>query len=49
MYVPRLSSFFLLVSTLEDERYVVTFEDEQVLIILEGVDTKDAIVSLGIR
>jgi hypothetical protein len=49
MYAPRLKVNLLSVSTLEDMGYAVTFEDGQVLIRSEGVDTQDAAVRLGIR
>jgi hypothetical protein len=39
----------LSVSSLEDMRYAIMFEDGQVLIRLEGADTQDATMRLGIR
>jgi hypothetical protein len=46
IYVPGMK--FLSVSALEDMGYAVMFEDGQVLIRLEGADTHDATMRLGI-
>jgi hypothetical protein len=47
MYVPELK--LLSVSALEDMGYAVTFKDGHVLIRLEGANTQDVAVRLGIR
>jgi hypothetical protein len=49
LFVPEQKVNFLSVSALEDLGYTVMFEDGHVLLCLEGADTQDAAVRLGIR
>jgi hypothetical protein len=48
MYVPKLKVNFLSVAVMEDMGYAMMFEDGHVLIHVEGEDTQDIIVRLGI-